>query len=110
MASDILQHVFAKCFDTDRSISDRVAHGVLGVMVKECEKSWWKLDNYFDFFEKLMVGGLSFISKESRNEIVTYFKGKRIISLLFNLITKAPSDYQSPPFRKVLNLVMSLVQ
>ena len=95
MASDILQHVFARCFDTDRSISDRVAHGVLGVMAKECEKSWWKLGSYFDFFEKLMVDGpgLSFISKETRTQIVDYFKSKRILALLFNLITKYQSDY-----------------
>jgi hypothetical protein len=79
-------------------------------MVKECEKSWWKLDSFFDFFEKLIAGGLDFVTKETRGAIVQYFKSKRVLPLLFNLITKAPSDYQSPPFRKVLNLIMSLVR
>jgi len=57
------------------------------MMPTECEKAWWKLEPFFDFFSSLICKQ-DLLAEEERRQVIEYFKGKRIISRLIDLITK----------------------
>jgi hypothetical protein len=125
MTSDILQHVFARSYiqtmtsddEEHRVLCDRIADGVMDMMNADCEKALWKLGQYFDFFEKLMIepaddapdSSLRFISKKVRTSMVDYFKRRRILPRFLELVTKAAASV-APPFMKALKVILYLVK
>jgi len=127
MASDILQHVFAHSYkelmtteehkEENIALCDKIADGVMNLMRSECPKALWKLNEYFDFFEKLMLkpgedddnNSMRFITEQQRNNMRAYFEMRRILPRFFDLITKAVTE-SATAFNKALKIILHLVK
>ena len=98
------------------ALCDKIADGVMGMMRTECQKALWKLNEYFDFFEQLMLkpseddnNSMKFISEHQRNNMCSYFECRRVLPRFFELITKAITE-SSTAFNKALKIILHLVK
>lgn len=118
MTSDILQHVFARAYiRKDVNMCNAISDAVLDLMRDggECQKALWKLNEYFDFFEKLMIedpsSNLSFITADVRKDIIMYFNIKKLVPLVIGLIGKASAlESGGGAFKKALRVIVHLVE
>jgi len=80
----------------------------------ECSKTLWKLNEFFDFFDKLIIEDptctpLQFITPAMRATITTYFHQMKLIPRLIHLIGRA-SGSGGGAFNKALKVIVHLAQ
>jgi len=133
MASDILQHLFARTLlkivsaenrdvQNEKDLLAKIFDGVMLMMVIECPNFFWKCDPVFDFFRTLICepkegekNKLPFVTTPQRKHIHKFFKEKNLVSELLTLVTKHKandlySTESTPPFSKVVEVIPTLVR